>query len=197
LCGFKSSPRRAKTMRAFVALDVSDPVVLDAVVAFQKELTTTGADVKTVERENIHFTVKFLGEISEAQVSEADGRLRGLRLSSLTAEIKGIGAFPSTGRPGVVWAGVPQDQELRIKAIADAAIAVLEGIGERDKRPFTAHATLARVRSNRGSGSLTKFLHTNANRSFGETRLTELKLKSSVLSPRGPKYTEMGAYALH
>jgi len=185
-----------KTVRAFVALDISDPKVLDAMAQFQKELTDTGADIKTVERENIHFTVKFLGEISQAQAREADNRLRGLRLNAVVAEVKGVGAFPGMGRPSVVWAGVVPDQELPIKAIASAAITVLEGVGESDRRSFTAHATLARVRSSRSSGNLTQLLHLNANRTFGEIRLTELKLKSSVLSRQGPTYTDMGAYAL-
>ena len=183
-------------MRAFVALDISGTEVIDAMVAFQAELTSTGADVKTVERENIHFTVKFLGEISQAQARDADNRLRGLRLNALTAEVKGVGAFPSVRRPGVVWVGVAREQEPRVKAIADAAISVLEGIGQNDKRPFTPHATLARVRSDRGSGNLTQLLRLNTDRSFGVIRLKELKLKSSVLSRQGPTYTDMGAYAL-
>jgi len=183
-------------VRAFVALDISDPKVLDAIVAFQGELTSTGADIKIVEKENIHFTVKFLGEISQAQALEADNRLRGLHLNALIAEVKGVGAFPSVHRPGVVWAGVAPDQEVRFKATADAAITVLEGIGESDRKPFTAHATLARVRSNRGSSNLTQLLRLNANRTFGDITLKELKLKSSVLSRQGPTYTDMGAYAL-
>lgn len=183
-------------MRAFVALDIPDPKVLDTMVAFQGELASTGADIKTVEKENIHFTVKFLGEVSQDQAREADDRLRGLHLNALVAEVKGVGAFPSVRRPGVVWAGVAPEQEQRVKAIADAAIAALEGIGQDDRRPFTAHATLARVRSSRGSGGLTQLLQLNAGRAFGEIRLKELKLKSSVLSRQGPTYTDIGAYPL-
>jgi 2'-5' RNA ligase len=59
-------------MRAFIALEIPDLRVLDSIVAFQRELSATGADLKTVERENLHFTVKFLGEITPDQAREVD-----------------------------------------------------------------------------------------------------------------------------
>jgi len=111
-------------------------------------------------------------------------------------EVRGVGAFPSIGRPNVIWAGVPPAHEELVRHIAQGAITALEGIGERDKRPFTAHATLARVRSARGISELTSVLRSNTDRSFGEVRLVELKLKTSVLGPRGPTYTDVGAYPL-
>ncbi len=183
-------------MRAFVALEISDPRVLESIVAFQRELSATGADLKTVERENLHFTVKFLGEISPAQAREADEHLKRLHLSGADVEVRGVGAFPSISRPSVIWAGVPPAHEERVRAIAQGAIAALEGIGESDKRPFTAHVTLTRVRSVRGAGELTSALRSNSDRSFGGIRLVELKLKSSVLGPQGPTYTDIGEYPL-
>jgi 2'-5' RNA ligase len=183
-------------MRAFVALEISDPKVLDSITAFQRELSATGADLKIVERENLHFTVKFLGEITPDQAQEVDGRLKKLHLSSADVEVRGVGAFPSIGRPNVIWAGVPPVHEERVRPIAQGAITVLEGIGERDKRPFTTHATLARVKFTRGISELTSVLRTNSDRSFGQVRLVELKLKSSVLGPRGPTYADMGVYPL-
>lgn len=183
-------------MRAFVALEISDPKVLDSIVAFQRELSATGADLKTVERENLHFTVKFLGEITQGQAQEADERLKRLRLGRADVELRGVGAFPNVSRPNVIWAGVSPAHEERVKSIAQGAIAVLEGIGESDKRPFTAHATLARVRSMRRIGGLTSVLCSNSDRSFGEINIVELKLKSSVLGARGPTYADIGRYPL-
>jgi 2'-5' RNA ligase len=183
-------------MRAFVALELSNPKVFDSIVNFQRELSATGVDLKTVERENLHFTVKFLGEIAPSQAREVDERLKRLRLGRADVEVKGVGAFPNISRPNVIWVGVHPAHEERVRLIAQGAIAVLEGIGERDERPFTAHATLARVRSLRGISELTSVLRSNSTHSFGEVRLTELKLKSSVLGPRGPTYTDMGVYPL-
>ncbi|MDA4125287.1 MAG: RNA 2',3'-cyclic phosphodiesterase [Thaumarchaeota archaeon] len=183
-------------MRAFVALEIEEPRVLDALVAFQAELSRAGADLKLVERENLHFTVKFLGEISESQAREADARLKGLRLSSARVEVRGVGAFPSIERPNVVWVGVLGSQEGLVVQIAQSAIAALEAIGETDGRPFRAHATLARLRSRNESKELSALLSANSDRSFGSLALKQLKLKSSVLSSQGPTYSDVGVYPL-
>ncbi len=182
-------------MRTFTALEVSGQV-LDSLVAFQGEIRATGADVKLVERENLHFTVKFLGEISDAQASEVRTRLQGLALKGAEVEVKGVGAFPSPGRARVVWAGVSPQHEALVAPAARAVIAALEGIGERDERPFRAHITLGRVRSGRNSRQLAELLAKNSERPFGVVRLSALKLKSSVLTPSGPIYKDLGEYPL-
>jgi 2'-5' RNA ligase len=183
-------------LRAFVALEIPDPRILDALVGMQSQLKQTGADLKLVERQNLHFTVKFLGEISDSKASEADSRLKSLRLAGAEVEVKGVGAFPNSARPNVVWVGVAREHEGLVSSIAQPVIGALEGIGEPDRRPFEAHLTLARMRSRSGSESLTSVLRTNAERSFGVVRLTKLKLKSSNLTPRGPIYTDVGEYPL-
>jgi 2'-5' RNA ligase len=182
-------------MRAFVALEVPRST-LDLLASFQKELGAAGADLKLVERENLHFTVKFLGEISEAQAREADSRLRGLRLGALNVELKGVGAFPAPARPRVIWAGVSREHESLFLPAATEVIRSLEGIGERDDRPFRPHLTLARVRSGRNVEELQGAIRRNADRSFGTARLESLKLKSSRLTPQGPVYTDLGEYRL-
>jgi RNA 2',3'-cyclic 3'-phosphodiesterase len=179
-----------------VALEIADRDVLDSLVAFQQELLTSGADLKIVERENLHFTVKFLGEISRSQAEGADSKLKGLAAKSVRVEVRGVGAFPNIRRPNVIWVGVPLSQEESVAQIARASIGLLEGIGETDTRPFKAHATLARARSRRPSEGLTSLLRNSSDRAFGSTVLSELKLKSSVLSPRGPTYTDVGVYPL-
>ena len=183
-------------MRVFVALEIPDPVVLDALVAAQKELSDTGADLRLVERQNLHFTVRFLGEISEAQTAEADSRLRSLSLKGAEVELRGLGAFPSAGRPSVLWAGVAPGHDGRVAPIAQEIIGALGSIGHRDDRPFRAHLTLARVRSGRNGQALASFLLANDSRSFGIVRVSSLKLKASNLTPRGPVYTDVGVYSL-
>jgi 2'-5' RNA ligase len=180
-------------LRAFVALEVPAQV-LDSLVDFQKEIMATGADLKPVERENLHFTVKFLGEISEAQAAEVASRLGKLSLKVVEVEVRGVGAFPSPARPRVVWAGVSPEHEGLVAPLANEVIASLDGIGERDDRPFRAHLTLARVRSGLNSRQLGELLSKNSERSFGSVKLSELKFKSSVLTPSGPIYRDIGAY---
>lgn len=182
-------------MRAFVSLEVPGRVI-ESLVDFQKELSATGADLRLVERQNLHFTLKFLGDISEAQAAEVGSRLGSLALKGVGVEVKGAGAFPSVGRPRVVWAGVAHEHEPLVEEIARKVIGSLEGIGERDDRPFQAHITLGRVRSDRNARQLGDLLRQNSGRDFGGAALSELKFKSSVLTPRGPVYNDIGAYPL-
>jgi len=183
-------------LRAFVALDIADEGVLNSLVAFQRELAATGADLKLVERENLHFTLKFLGEISDSQAEEAERRLGALKLAGGTVSISGVGSFPSPQRPNVVWVGVSREDEGRVKEIGEAVIKALEGIGERETRPFQAHLTLARVRSGGNRGQLASAIKASSQRQFGAFRLDTFKLKSSQLRPSGPTYADLGVYSL-
>jgi 2'-5' RNA ligase len=182
-------------VRAFVALEVPGAVV-DSLIQVQKELDATGADVKLVERENLHLNLKFLGELRDAEVSEAKSRLGRLSLKGGDVTIRGVGAFPTSARPRVVWAGIAPEDEPLVTPIARGVISALEGIGERDDRPFRPHITLARVRSGRNMRELTGVLRQIAALEFGIASLREIKLKSSTLTPNGPIYRDEGVYLL-
>ena len=182
-------------MRAFVAIEVPGKVV-DSLVDFQKEIPAAGVDVKLVERENLHVNLKFLGEIDEAQAADVQSRLGKLTLRGGDMAVRGVGAFPSPSRPRVVWAGLMKEHEEILEPIAQEVISALEGIGESDDRPFRAHITLGRVRSNRNLEALGELLRHNAEREFGEFKVSEIKLKSSVLAPSGPVYRDMGVFRL-
>jgi len=185
----------AGLVRAFVALEIPGDVV-DLLIKAQKELDATGADVKLVERENLHLNLKFLGELRDVEVSEAKSRLGRLSLKSAEVNVRGVGAFPSSARPRVVWAGVAPEDEPLIIPIAREVIGALEGVGERDDRPFRPHITLARVRSGRNMLELTEVLRRIAGMEFGTVGLKEIKLKSSTLTPNGPIYKDEGVYPL-
>ncbi|MDG6912965.1 MAG: RNA 2',3'-cyclic phosphodiesterase, partial [Nitrososphaerota archaeon] len=184
-----------RQMRLFVALELPG-TVLDALTRFQGDLAATGSDLKLVERENLHFTVKFLGEVSEAVAAEAKSRLAALTLKGADVELGGVGAFPDERRPRVVWAGVSEEHRHLIAPMAREVIAALQGLGESDTRPFQAHVTLARVRSPRNAGELTALIRGSSQVAFGHAKLTELKLKSSRLTPAGPVYSDVGVYQL-
>ena len=182
-------------MRAFVALEMSGQVV-DALAEFQGALASTGADIKLVERENLHLNLKFLGEISERQRAEAESRLKRLSVPGGEVDVKGTGAFPSSSKPRVVWAGVAREHEVLVLPIAQEVMRLLEGVGENDDRPYRAHITLGRVRSLRNLGILGDLLRENSGRDFGRVVLTHVKLKSSLLTPTGPVYQDLGVYPL-
>ena len=144
----------ARFVRAFVALEIPEDVA-DSLTQAQKELAASGADIKLVERENLHLNLKFLGDLGDEEVSEVKSRLGRLSLKRADVTVRGVGAFPSSTRPRVVWAGIAPEDEPLVVPIAREVISTLEGVGERDDRPFRPHITLARVRSGRNSRELT------------------------------------------
>lgn len=183
-------------MRAFVALEVSEAPVLDALESLQRELRATGADIKLVERENLHFTIKFLGEISEQEAGEVDRRLKSLHVPGAAVRLSGVGAFPGLGRPRVIWAGLgPGGAEL-LGPLGESVISALRGIGQEERRPFEPHITLARVRSGKNLAQLASFLRTRSGADFGEIAVKEIRFKSSLLRPSGPVYSDLGVYPL-
>jgi len=185
----------AGLVRAFVALEIPEDVV-DSLVQVQNELGATGADIKLVERENLHLNLKFLGELRDAEISEAKSRLGRLSLKGADVTVRGVGAFPASAKPRVIWAGIAPEDEPLVVPIARGVISALEGIGERDDRPFRPHITLARVRSGRNVRELTEALRQIAGMEFGTISLREIKLKSSTLTANGPIYRDEGVYLL-
>ena len=183
-------------MRAFLSLDVEDAGVLREMLKVQEGLSTTGADLKLVERENLHFTVKFFGEVPEAQVEDADARIRKLEMHAMQVQIRGVGAFPDIRSPRVLWAGLPEGDASQVASSAELVIRATEGIGEPEDRKYHPHITLARVRSGRNKHELARFLESNKEHDFGATQIRTMKLRSSTLTPRGPVYSELKTYIL-
>jgi 2'-5' RNA ligase len=180
-------------LRAFLAFEVS-PEVRENLIKVEEELKQTRADIKLVERENLHFTVKFLGEIPESAVEEIDKRMRNLLLPRMEVGVRGLGAFPDARRPRVVWAGVTPQDLVSISSSGQQVIDALEGIGESDERGFHPHITVARVRSLRNLEALASLIRECSAKEFGSSMITALKLKSSSLTPSGPTYRDVKEY---
>jgi RNA 2',3'-cyclic 3'-phosphodiesterase len=183
-------------MRAFLAFDISKQVI-DTLRQAQRELRDTGADVSLVANENLHFTVRFLGEVPDDLTHVVDQRISQLKLAAFEVIVKGLGVFPDLRRPRVVWVGVDAKDEVAISTTANQVIEALEDVGKPEDRGFRPHITIGRVRSPRKLEALISFVRDNSSREFGRTRVTTLKLKSSVLTPKGAVYSDVKEYALN
>jgi RNA 2',3'-cyclic 3'-phosphodiesterase len=172
------------------------PEVRANLVRVEEELKRTRADLRLVDDENLHFTVKFLGEIPDTMVEEVDRRVRTLSLSRMEVVVRGLGAFPDDRRPRVVWAGVSLEDFESVSRSAQQVIDALQGVGESEDREYHPHITVARVRSPRNSEALAAVIRDYSARDFGRTAITSLKLKSSSLTPNGPTYRDVKEYVL-
>jgi 2'-5' RNA ligase len=172
------------------------PEVRENLVKVEEELKQTRADLKLVEVENLHFTVKFLGDVPDSVLDEVDGKVRKLTLQRMEVDVRGLGAFPDDGAPRVVWAGVGYEDLDMVSKSAQIVIDALRGVGETDERAYHPHITLARVRSPTNIEALQALLAAYASKDFGRTPIMRLKLKSSTLTPRGPAYRDIKEYPL-
>jgi len=176
-------------VRCFVSVDIEDQGLLDALGEAQRGLENTGADLKCVERENIHITMRFLGDVREGLVGELQRLISGMEFEPFRVELRGLGAFPRLSRPRVVWVGISDGVE-ELKGIFRRLEPELVGMGFRPEgRGFSPHITVARVRSGRNRERLVEEVTTHADEVFGEMEFEHIRLKKSVLTPRGPIYS--------
>ena len=183
-----------KVIRAFIAVEIENPEVLRKLIRVRDAIAGVGG-VKPVEDENIHLTIRFLGEVSEGTISEMKRILAGLSsVESFVMRVRGVGAFPSPSRPRVVWAGVAEgaDKLRMIRSFVDRAIVEhrLRDV-KPDQHGFSPHITLARVKNPRAAAKLSQLLLQLQDEDFGTTPVTSIKLKRSILTPRGPIYHDI------
>lgn len=178
-------------MRCFVAVDLEDPDLLDALGRIQDGLRGVGADLKCVERENIHLTMRFLGDVREGMLEELTGLISGVNFAPFGMELRSVGAFPNLRRPRVIWVGITRGVN-ELKGIFDRLESGLMGMGFRpERRGFSPHITIARVRSGRNRDRLVERVMDHADDEIGEMEVEHVRLKKSVLTPRGPVYSTL------
>ena len=176
-------------MRAFVGIALPAGV-RDVLVALQRELSQSQADVKWVEPENLHFTLKFLDEISEDQRQEVErmlGRIAA-QATPFPIQLTRLGAFPSLTAPRVVWVGMSEGKE-PLTRIAQAIEEGARAMGlRREERPFASHLTLGRVRSPQRREELAQRLRTLQWTAPPAWQVSAITLYQSVLNSSGPHY---------
>jgi len=177
--------------RCFVAIDLDEPSLKIALLRAQEAILATGADVKEVEEENIHITLKFLGEIPEERTARVAELVKSISFKPFTLNFKGVGVFPSPSRPSVVWAGVSGEAS-EILAVFTELEQELVALGfERERRPFQPHVTLCRVRSSRNRAQLAEAIEAMGEEEFGLLKVEHIRLKKSVLTRSGPIYSNV------
>ena len=187
----------SETIRSFIAVELPDDV-LSAVSRVQGHLKSYGFRTKWVRPANIHATLKFLGDIdsgtidaiASAMVSAAEG------CAPISLSAKGIGVFPNTKRPRVLWAGLTGDVHLLIdmqRKLDDR----LSDIGfARERRSFKGHLTLGRFKARVNSSEITRALTEFEDFETQSFMARELILFKSELRPSGAVYSKLEGISL-
>ena len=174
-------------MRVFVAVEVIDDHILQKIKSMQESFPFKA---KPVRLDQIHFTLQFLGEISENKTEDVKKALGTVSFSKFDLTIIGSGAFPNTRNPKVVWLGVDKDGKERMSRLANDVNEILGAIDLKNEKPFKPHLTVFRIKNRIGdiTEELLKFKDTK----FGTQVVSQIVLKKSDLSPNGPEYTNLG-----
>jgi 2'-5' RNA ligase len=178
-------------LRTFIAAGLDKPI-RERLVALQEALGRADAEVKWVERENLHVTLLFLGEVTDRDipaVCQAVGDCCKVH-APFSLNVETAGCFPNPRRPRTLWAGVGQGVQ-ELVALHDALEPPLLDLGcyRREERQYTPHITLGRVRSERPDDRLALALAKQAGWRGGSMDVREVLVMSSELRPQGPEYT--------
>lgn len=186
--------------RLFISLDIPQ-AIRQAAAEVQERLRELqhpyglhpNWDISWTRPEGMHLTLKFLGQVEGKQVPEIQTALleAGRIFRPITIQIGGLGAFPTSRAPRVIWLGI---EELnggldRLQKRLDELLAPLGFLPE--TRDFHPHLTLGRVKSPKGHETLVKALEDQKTVRLGKWRLEELDLMQSTLQPGGAIYTKV------
>ncbi len=176
-------------IRAFICVDLPAAVRRRA-EELQRRLATCGADVNWVRKENLHLTLRFLGEISRHQLESAcAGTKRAAAgVEAFQLRFSGSGCFPSERHPKVVWVGLAEIPQAILNLHVGIEQELVQAGFPCEERPFSPHLTLGRVRSSRNSSRLVERL--SATEFNSETFLVrEVVVMKSELKSSGAVYT--------
>jgi 2'-5' RNA ligase len=181
-------------IRTFIAVEI-EASIRRAAVKLIDRLRQAGGDVKWVEPENLHLTLKFLGDLG------ADGVARVCRavqravagVPPFEIEIRGAGAFPNASRPQTIWLGAGEGEQ-PMAEVSERVESALEPLGfRRESRPFRTHLTIGRVRRDGGrTAGLGPALDEMAGYEAGRMPVEEVVVFSSQLLRTGPVYEALG-----
>ena len=180
-------------MRLFIAIKI--PEDIRAGIASQlKKFRAISPHAKWVRPENLHLTLKFLGEADQTKLGEVQSELASVRSAQpVTLEFQGLGFFPNPKRPHVFWAGIQGSSNLA--SIAHTIDQAMGALGfPREDRVFAPHLTLARFTQPSLPPGLRTPVEQNITRSFGSFTTREFHLIESKLKSAGAAYTTLRTF---
>ena len=173
-------------MRTFVAAEIQNEEVLNSIAKLQSDLKIKA---KPVGKENMHFTLLFLGEITEELAPKIMDALQSISFSPIQVSFIGAGAFPNPRFPRVIWIGVDDTASQNLVKLATQVEEKLGPLGFKSDKPFRPHLTIFRIKNK--IDDISKELDKLKTINLGQDTISELKFKKSILTPTGPIYSDL------
>jgi len=173
--------------RAFISVDLERFSSLKSLV---QEVSAASSSLKTVNTDQIHLTLKFLGDTAEnlvpSIVSIMKDSVQGVEPFKI--RLVGTGAFPNLDYMRVLWVGL-EDGGILGPIARNLDVSLSKFGFEREERGFSPHVTIARVKGSQGKDKVKAVLGEHQAEVFGEQQVSNIRLKKSVLTPEGPVYS--------
>jgi 2'-5' RNA ligase len=175
--------------RCFIAIEFSDEVVKE-IARVQELLVKTKFTGKLTELENLHLTLKFLGEIDDEKIEEVKKKLKEIKFLEMKLKLGKIGIFSIRGKPNIVWIKIEGKQIHDLQKKIDEVLSGMFKIEER----FMSHLTIARIKYVKDKKGFLEHID-SIHIMPVEFDVSEFKLKKSELKPIGPVYAELEVYS--
>jgi 2'-5' RNA ligase len=170
---------------------------MSRILEFDEELKKAHGDLKIIDADNIHMTMKFLGNVDDDSGEKIIKAMKTAvkKIEPFDMVVRGVGVFPSEDDMKIIWVGVDDPEPLT--AIFNNVEKGLKKLGyEPESRAFTPHVTIARVRSPKNRPRVKEVVDAHKDDEFGVIRVDTLFLKKSFLTNEGPVYTTVGTARL-
>ncbi|MDP1728899.1 MAG: RNA 2',3'-cyclic phosphodiesterase [archaeon] len=179
-----------KLTRTFIAIDFPDEIIKE-VARIGEVLGKKKFTGKLTELENLHLTLKFLGEIDEKKMEEVRARLKEAKVEEMDLKLGEIGVFGIRGSPRIVWIKIEGKQIWDLQKRIDEALKG-EGMFEPEER-FMSHLTIARVKYVKDKKGFIDAVKGMKVKDI-KFKIDSFELKSSELKPLGPVYRTIEKY---
>lgn len=193
----KSGKTYVDLIRTFVCIDIPESIK-ERIEKLQRDLRRIDAQISWVKPANIHLTLKFLGDVSQAKIPAINAAITDVAkvCNPFQITVGATGCFPSPRKPSILWVGLSQSSDelpSLHKAIEDGL--ARQGFAREGKK-FTPHLTIARIRNPRNADQVADAFLTGgfANEDF---RAKEIIVMRSQLSPQGSIYTPLAVIPLN
>ena len=182
-------------IRAFLAIDLDDDLK-PKINKIIKEFKQIDTKIKYVELTNLHLTLKFFGDIDKNGLKLLEDAIANVvsEFEPFKINISGCGSFPNNNHIKVIWVGIEDDSIL--KDLHDKLDKEFARIGFDKDRKFSTHLTIGRMKSAKNKDKVKSTIEEFSNFEIGEMEVSQISLKKSTLTPRGPIYEDISIFEL-
>ena len=183
------------TTRTFLAIDIK-PDIKKEISKTIKEFKEINPNIKYVNPENIHITLKFFGNLNDEKIEEIKTIINKVTTNyePFKIDINGMGAFPNTNHIKVIWIGIKENPIL--ESLQETLDKEFSKIGFKKEENYKTHLTIGRMKTAKGKKQIQEKIEENKNIQISELKIETLHLKKSTLTPKGPIYEDIEVFNL-